>query len=231
MSYMSRTVAPEPCEIALSMGRRSSPVHSLAVIPHMLSPSFAADNSTISDEANIVVESAPATATPASRSTTTTTTTSLSPLSDVHVSDYFTCTVVPRHGTSTANLHSSDTLLPTALPPSRGLSSRKSSDGVLTVSSLNLEHLKWRLASGFFAYFLCGWGDGGQACLPFFNFELTCPPVFSDGDSSPLCVRRFESHHVAAHDLDTDFTADYHLTTMTSSILFSGGVCGYGVQL
>jgi hypothetical protein len=206
-------------------GRRRSSIRSLAMIPHILSPSFAADDSAISDEANIV-ESACATATSASQFPTTP---SLSPLSDVHVSDYFTCTVVPRHNTSAANLHSSDTLLTTTTLPPCGLPSRKSSDDVITVS-LNLEHLKWRLASGFFAYFLCGWGDGGQASLPFSSFWLTRPPVFSDGNSSPLCVRRFELDQVVAHALGTDFAADYHLTTMTSSVLFSGGICGYGVQ-
>jgi hypothetical protein len=32
------------------------------------------------------------------------------------------------------------------------------------------ERLMWRLASAFFAYFLCGWGDGGQYNLPSLSY-------------------------------------------------------------
>ncbi|KAF9459473.1 major facilitator superfamily domain-containing protein [Collybia nuda] len=51
--------------------------------------------------------------------------------------------------------------------------------------------MKWRLASGYFAYFLCGWGDGVTGTvLPY-------------------------------------FTAEFHLTAMTSSLLFAGSTCGF----
>jgi len=32
------------------------------------------------------------------------------------------------------------------------------------------ERMKWRLAAGYFAYFMCGWGDGGTSVLKFLIF-------------------------------------------------------------
>ncbi|PPQ90444.1 hypothetical protein CVT25_014962 [Psilocybe cyanescens] len=41
--------------------------------------------------------------------------------------------------------------------------------GEATANNVILERLRWRLSSGFFAYFMCGWGDGVTgAVLPYF---------------------------------------------------------------
>lgn len=176
MSWLLRTVALESCETTLR-GRRRSSIRSLAAIPRITSAtSFAADDSAISDEANVIEnnQSPSAVTTPYSQSPTTP---SLSPLSDAHVSDYFTSTAVPRHKTSTPILHSVEIQSPTiTLQPSSLPSRRSSSANLISGPSgtpPNLELLKWRLASGFFAYFLCGWGDGGEINLSFCDIWLT----------------------------------------------------------
>ncbi|KAF9480471.1 MFS general substrate transporter [Pholiota conissans] len=57
-----------------------------------------------------------------------------------------------------------DISTPSSSLPSTTLPSRKSSTATLSSPQLpvpqNPERLKWRLASAFWAYFLCGWGDG-----------------------------------------------------------------------
>ncbi|KAF8226082.1 MFS general substrate transporter [Tricholoma matsutake] len=193
MSWLSPTVALESCETTLR-GRRRSSVRPLAAVPLIsCATSFAADDSAISDEVNII-ENKECSSAVTSTYSQAATTPSLSLLSDAHVSDYFTSTAVPRHNTFAPILHSVEILSPTITLPPSGLLSRKSSLDNLRSdpqASSRLERLKWRLISGFFAYFLCGWGDGVTATvLPF-------------------------------------FTADYHLTSMTSSLLFFASTCGY----
>jgi hypothetical protein len=197
MSWLlpTRTVALESCETNLR-GRRRSSVRPLATVPLISSAtSFAADDSAISDEDNATKnkENFSATTIFCSQSPTTPGP-SLSPLSDAHVSDYFTSTVVPRHITShpASILHSVEILSPditlsTSRLPSRSTSLANLSNDTLPI----LEHLKWRLASGFFAYFLCGWGDGGGIGLVFSTLCSLFSPLVSHGNSSSLCVKSF----------------------------------------
>lgn len=55
---------------------------------------------------------------------------------------------------------------PSSSSPTSTIPSRKSSVTMLPKTSeeeaAKVERLRWRLASAYFAYFLCGWGDGGS---------------------------------------------------------------------
>ncbi|KAF8971543.1 major facilitator superfamily domain-containing protein [Flammula alnicola] len=62
------------------------------------------------------------------------------------------------------------------LPPT-ALESQKAPFGILSEevvsNSFKVERLRWRLASGFFAFFMCGWGDGVTGTvLPHFMEEF-----------------------------------------------------------
>lgn len=201
MTWLLRTVASESCETTLR-GQRSSD-SSLATIPRVRVTSgttFAADDDAIANEAIIIKNKKDfyaVTATPPA-------TPSLSPLSDAHVSDYFTSTAVPRHKISVPTLPSAEILSPTiTLQPSSISSCRSSSGNLITdnpplPSASSLELLKWRLSSGFFAYFLCGWGDGGKINFSFFNNAGFIPSLVSDGHSSSLYVELFWLNDVSA---------------------------------
>lgn len=112
----------------------------------------------------------------------------ISPLSHAHVSDYASKMIVPRHQDSTGGSHVE--LEMTSLPPTPGgsstvttgttaVNSRRASCEVLLGSSTPTaewskgplafgevkepsERMKWRLAAGYFAFFMCGWGDGSK---------------------------------------------------------------------
>ena len=189
MSWLLPTVALESCETTLR-GRRSS-IRQLAALPHIsTAPPFAADDSAISDV--IAPEDKPSSAATTITSSQSPTKPSLSPLLNAHVSDYFISTAVPRHNVSSRIIHSMEILAPTmTLPAGGSLSSHETPlPDLRSGSPVGLEHLKWRLASGFFAYFLCGWGDGGEIRLHFFDAQLTFFLSFiSNGDSSTLCVQ------------------------------------------
>ena len=75
----------------------------------------------------------------------------LSPAIDAHMSNYSSKITIPRHHNT---LQMVSSRISTSLHAT--LASRKPKPEV------KLERLRWRLASGFFAYFTCGWGDGGR---------------------------------------------------------------------
>jgi hypothetical protein len=105
----------------------------------------------------------------------------ISPLSHAHVSDYATKMVVPRHhgcsgSTIDFNLISSPTT-PQSSSSTTAVHSRKGSyddlalknplsEGYGVIPAISevktVERMKWRLAAGYFAFFMCGWGDGGK---------------------------------------------------------------------
>lgn len=70
---------------------------------------------------------------------------------------------VPSKLVSAQHYHAVDADQPSS-PSTTILESGRLSTSTLP-SNVNpkLERLRWRLASGFFAYFLCGWGDGGTS--------------------------------------------------------------------
>jgi hypothetical protein len=95
--------------------------------------------------------------------------------------------------------------------------------------SFSPERMRIRLTSACFAYFLCGWGDGGQLLSCLAGISLPKPlPLVVTGTVLP-CV--FSSYHAQAADRGTDcfpdFKEEFHLTYMTSSLLFVGGAIGW----
>ena len=137
--------------------RRQSFINSLTVVPQYLreSSSCAPEDGAVfdSDETDrheivtIPVESSTNFVVPI-----------LSPVNDAYMSDYESKITIPRHNNTllmiAASYSSSST--PTSPHPA----DRKPS--FIGDSKPVLERLRWRLASGFFAYFICGWGDGGK---------------------------------------------------------------------
>lgn len=162
MSSLLRPIVLESIQTGL---RRRSLISSLTVVPQYLpeSPSCAPEDSAVfdSDETDqyeiktIPVEFSTEFVVPV-----------LSPVTDVHMSDYESKITIPRHRNTLHMIATSDTdaSSPTStLPHSAG---RKLSFAALIGQSkpvlVKLERLRWRLASGFFAYFVCGWADGGK---------------------------------------------------------------------
>lgn len=161
MSSFLRPVVLESCQLTTLRERRRSSIHSLSAIPRLFSSASPPDESALSDDPP---PSDALCVNPGARSSELDPP-SLSPLSDAHVSDYFTSTV-PRHNSAAPMLYTFGPSSPSETIVYSGPSSHKVSSGNLRsespVSLYPLEHLRWRLASGFLAYFLCGWGDGGK---------------------------------------------------------------------
>ncbi|KAF5356364.1 hypothetical protein D9756_004239 [Leucocoprinus leucothites] len=118
----------------------------------------------------------------------------ISPLSHAHFSDYASKMVVPRHQNSSGVAE----FEMTSLPSTPGASSSVTTAVNTTVNSRKasfendrtippqpervpnfgevketLERMKWRLTAGYFAFFMCGWGDGiTGTVLPFFMADF-----------------------------------------------------------
>ena len=90
----------------------------------------------------------------------------LSPVTDAHMSDYESKITIPRHHNTLHMIATSDFSSPTVTPTSPYSADHKLSFTTLIGESkpvlVKLERLRWRLASGFFAYFICGWCEGGK---------------------------------------------------------------------
>ncbi len=104
----------------------------------------------------------------------------ISPLRHAHVSDYAPKMIVPRHQDSLGSTIDyslcSTSVSPRTPSPPTGMNSRKGSYDDLLSNMHTLqrysgavhererkekfERMKWRLAAGYFAFFMCGWGDG-----------------------------------------------------------------------
>ncbi|KAK2462068.1 hypothetical protein APHAL10511_006531 [Amanita phalloides] len=109
--------------------------------------------------------------------------------SNAHLPDLATKFTIPRH------FDTKSSPIDVSTPSTPSLSRKPSFTELLhgndRPSTPELKRLKWRLAAGYFTYFLCGWGDGVTATvLPY-------------------------------------FMADFHLNSMTSSLLFLGSTCGF----
>ncbi|TEB35219.1 hypothetical protein FA13DRAFT_1449622 [Coprinellus micaceus] len=91
----------------------------------------------------------------------------LSTLTRVHVPDHAPKVLVPRHADRAyQRCDTIDTLVastPSAWSPRRSRSSTPRRRRLRNPLSLN--GFAWRIASGYFAYFLCGWGDGVMATV------------------------------------------------------------------
>ncbi|TFK41367.1 major facilitator superfamily domain-containing protein [Crucibulum laeve] len=172
MSSLLRPVVIETCQTSLRSRRRSS-INPLAAVPRLLaSNSSDVEGSAISDEPNktsevaLGVDCAPKPAIPR-----------LSPLLNAHMPDYASKITVPRHHDTLPTLEMYEISSPSSTSPPTAIESRKASfldfhEGTTTLSP-KLERMRWRLASGFFAYFMCGWGDGVTGTvLPYFMSEF-----------------------------------------------------------
>lgn len=160
MSSLLRPVVFESFQTGL---RRRSFISSLTVIPQYLpeSSSCAPEDCAVfdseeTDQHGIVttlVESATEFVVPV-----------LSPVTDAHMSDYESKITIPRHHHTLIMTATSDSSSPT--PTSPQPANCKLSFMTLIGENkpviVKLERLRWRLASGFFAYFICGWGDGSK---------------------------------------------------------------------
>ncbi|KAF9014961.1 major facilitator superfamily domain-containing protein [Cyathus striatus] len=135
-------------------GRRRSSIHPLEAVPRLFS-GFP-EGSAISDdsgapEVHHTVLTAP---------------------SSVHMSDYATKITIPRHFNSSPAIDRTEISSPSsATSPTIACNSKTLlSPPASTVSGIPVvERVQWRLASGYFAYFMCGWGDAITATvLPHF---------------------------------------------------------------
>lgn len=104
----------------------------------------------------------------------------ISPLRHAHLSDYTSKMTVPKHRPQNslgAPVDFSLCSTPVSGTSTPRMNSRKGSYDDLFSNTHSLqdyggmvqdqekfERMKWRLAAGYFAFFLCGWGDG-SACL------------------------------------------------------------------
>ena len=147
--------------------RRRSFVSSLAVVPQYLpeNSSCAPEDSAVfdSDENDHEIITTPL------ESSTEFVVPVLSPVTDAHMSDYESKITIPRHHNTLHMIATCDASSPTSTSPTSASphsASRKLSFTALIGESgpvqVKLERLRWRLASGFFAYFICGWADGGK---------------------------------------------------------------------
>ena len=101
----------------------------------------------------------------------------LSPLSNVHMSGYSTNTHPPRYHEAFVSSSSKIAHSPSSSAVLSTFNSREASiiEFGLSDPSPKDEQMKRRLASAFFVYFLCGWGDGGQKSRLLSHFFFTKP--------------------------------------------------------
>ena len=116
----------------------------------------------------------------------------LSPVTDAHMSDYESKTTIPRHNTlhMIATCDHCDASSPTSTSP-HSVGRKLSFTALIGESGpvlVKLERLRWRLASGFFAYFICGWGDGGKLQEARISQKMLIHLVFSHWHCHPLWV-------------------------------------------
>ena len=87
----------------------------------------------------------------------------LSPLVNAQLPDHASRTIIPRHDDKVPVINTDVYHMPLPYNTSLATVSQKSSLSVNDEDNCTImERIRWRLASGFFAYFLLGWGDGGQ---------------------------------------------------------------------
>ena len=86
----------------------------------------------------------------------------LSPLVNAQLPDYASRMIIPRHDDKVSVINTDVYHMPLPYNTSLATSPQKSSLSVSDEDNCIMERIRWRLASSFFAYFLLGWGDGGQ---------------------------------------------------------------------
>ncbi|KXN83561.1 Bypass of stop codon protein 6 [Leucoagaricus sp. SymC.cos] len=198
MTTLLTTAVDESCQMnGVLRGRRRSSVHPLSAVPRLyFAPHSTAeplsDGSALADDIELVPKASDPLPgdLPAPLETSVA---HISPLSIAHVSDYAPKMVVPRHQDSTGSsmLNLEMTSLPTTpsgFTPTASSSRKGSADNLMSYfpppeggdgtvgggrEKETFERKKWRLAAGFFAFFMCGWGDGiTGTVLPFFMADF-----------------------------------------------------------
>jgi len=156
MASLLRPVALESCQTSLRERRRSSlnPINS---VPRLFSSAPSRDESALVDDDDQSEGLSPSSADSLPP---------LSPLAHVQLPDYAPRITIPRHSDKVPAIGTDPYDMP-SLPYNAPLaitleSPQKSSLSVADEDDCTMERSRWRLASGFFAYFLLGWGDGGQ---------------------------------------------------------------------
>jgi len=155
MASLLCPVTLESCQTSLRDRRRSS-FNSINSIPRLFSSTLSRDDSALVDDDQSEGPSpSPTGSLPP-----------LSPLVNAQLPDHASSIIILRHGDEVPVI-STDVYdmssLPYNIPLDTTLESpQKSSLSVGGEDDCIMERVRWRLASGFFAYFLLGWGDGGQ---------------------------------------------------------------------
>ncbi|KAJ2928860.1 hypothetical protein H1R20_g8167, partial [Candolleomyces eurysporus] len=103
----------------------------------------------------------------------------LSPLTSARMPDHSSKVIVPRRIEEYHRQDTMDTLVPSTPSPTSKQASLLDYDPQPTEISPVGERFAWRIASGYFAYFLCGYGDGVTATiLPYFNITFMTGSLF-----------------------------------------------------
>jgi len=163
MSSLLLPVVLESCSSGLRERHRSS-VDTVITIPKL----FPANHCHRESSATVDDHSEPLSSTDNAYSICVAPT--LSTPSHVQLPDRASKVNIARHYDSLQAINTSQ-ISPSSSPLTPMLGTDKTSLNLLSNGEpdptyMKLERLRWRLASGFFAYFICGWGDGGGFMLP-----------------------------------------------------------------
>jgi hypothetical protein len=160
-SFLLHPATVEPCCNSLRVRRRSS-IRPLDFLPRVFS-----DDRPVELEENVIVDDASDILD--NNSLTRRSVHAISPPSDAHLAG----AAAIRHLYSLPHI---DTSLPTSsavsfsgtLPQSASINGKIAlvDDAIATTADQRI-HLKRRLFAAFFAYFLCGWGDGSSCSAPY----------------------------------------------------------------
>ena len=159
----------------------------------------------------------------------------LSTLTHVQLPDHASKVNIARHYHSLPYINASQASSPSASSPPTALDNDKASlmllsNGEPDHTDLKMVRLRWRLASGFFAYFVCGWGDGGGFMLsrpaPIHSKLIYFLSISVTGTVLPCKSYSRDSIQPLTEILYSDFRDEFHITFMLSSLLYAGGTLG-----
>ncbi|KAJ8487811.1 hypothetical protein ONZ45_g14197 [Pleurotus djamor] len=183
-------LALESCRPSSLRERRRSSIR-----PRLFFPRLTSNHGADSHDHDNAIEDDPTPDHPIADASIEKTPLSISPLTSVHLSGYSTNIDAARHHDTLPRLsYTPESPSPSTSPATPVSSSKNSVIEISPVTPKSVpENLKWRLAAGYFMYFMCGWGDGiTGAVIPYFE-------------------------------------ADFHLTSLTSSLLFTASTVGFSV--
>ncbi|KIL71036.1 hypothetical protein M378DRAFT_6885 [Amanita muscaria Koide BX008] len=183
---MSTIVRPAVVNDSCLRGRRRSTIHLINSVPKIFASVSPTPDDNTSEKLLAVDE--PAVKSSAIDIAPTLTSLTLPFPSNAHLPDFATRFTVPRHSdTSLSPVDISSPLVspvtsPTTSPP---ISRKASLAELLPEKNVHVhekspkqERLKWRLAAGFFAFFLSGWGDGVTATvIPYLMTDFHLSPM------------------------------------------------------